>query len=410
MKKLISSEKVIYISFVVFLIAFFLYSFTQIDLGLTFSRIGFLRSLVRTFQEIGYFQRPLSTRLYISFLVIFHLFYFFFLYLAHGKKINAKKAWTLILATAAVLVFSYNTYSYDLFNYIFDAKIITHYHQNPYLRKALDFPGDPMLGFMHWTHRVYPYGPVWLVLTVPLSFIGLNFFLPTFFLFKLLMAGSFLGTTYYIGKILKKISPEKEVWGIIFFALNPLIIIESLVSAHLDIVMLFFAVWSLYQLINKKYIAAIVLLAISIGIKFATAVLLPVYLVVIFLQLKNKKIDWSFVFFSSLILMIGTVIYAARLSNFQPWYLLEALFLAVFLSKNYLVFVPSVIIPFFALLTYAPYLYLGNWDPPVPQILNNLLLYSYISSALAVFGYYFYNRQFKSQNAKLKFKAQNFLF
>ncbi len=405
MKKLISSEKVLYTGFVVSLVAFFLYSFTQIDLGLTFSRIGFLRSLVRTFQEIGYFQRPLSTQLYISFLIIFHLFYFFFLYLASQKKISIKKAWTLILTAAAVLVFSYNTYSYDLFNYIFDAKIITHYHQNPYLHKALDFPGDPMLGFMHWTHRVYPYGPVWLVLTVPLSFIGMNFFLPTFFLFKLLMAGSFLGTAYYIGKILKKISPEKEIWGTIFFALNPLVIIESLVSAHLDIVMLFFAVWSLYQLMNKKYIPALILLAISIGIKFATAALLPVYLVVILLQLKNKKIDWNLVFFSSLILMIGTVIYAARLSNFQPWYLLEALFIAVFLSKNYIIFLPGVIISFFALLTYAPYLYLGNWNPPVPQILNNLLIYSYISSALAVVGYYFYDRQFKAQISKRKTKV-----
>lgn len=392
MKKLINSEKILYFSFVISLFAFFLYSFTQIDLGLTFSRIGFLRGLVRSFQEIGYFQRPLSAQLYVVFLIIFHLFYFFFLYLASRKKISIKKAWTLILTAAAVLVFSYNTFSYDLFNYIFDAKIITHYHQNPYLQKALDFPGDPMLGFMHWTHRVYPYGPVWLVLTVPLSFIGMNFFLPTFFLFKLLMAGSFLGTTYYIGKILKKISPEKEVWGIIFFALNPLVIIESLVSAHLDIVMLFFAVWSLYQLLNKKYIPALVLLAISIGIKFATAALLPVYLVVILLQLKNQKINWNRVFFFSLILMTGTVIYASQRTNFQPWYLLVALSIAVFLSKNYIVFLPGVIISFFALLTYTPYLYLGNWDPPVPQILNNLLLYSYAASALAVVIYFFARR------------------
>lgn len=395
----INKEKLIFISFVVCLIAFFLYSFTQIDLGLTFSRSAFLRSLVRSFQEIGYFQRPLSAQIYISFLIIFHLFYFFFLYLASGKKVNIKNAWTLILATAAVLVFSYNTYSYDLFNYIFDAKIITRYHQNPYLHKALDFPGDPMLSFMHWTHRVYPYGPVWLVLTVPLSYIGMNFFLPTFFLFKLLMAASFLGTTYYIGKILKKISPEKEVWGMIFFALNPLIIIESLVSAHLDIVMLFFAVWSIYQLINKKYIPALILLAISIGIKFATAALLPVYLIVIVLQLKNKKTDWNLVFFSSLILMIGTVIYAAQRTNFQPWYLLEALFVAVFLSKNYIVFLPSIIISFFALLTYAPFLYLGNWDPPVPQILSNLYMLSYLISIVTVVGYYFYN---KNSNRKTK--------
>lgn len=393
MKKLINSEKVIYISFVIFLIIFFLFSFTQIDLSLTFSRIEFLRNLVKSFQYIGYFNRPLSVQLYISFLIIFHLFYFFFLYLASIKKINMKKAWTLIFTTTAILVLSYNAYSYDLFNYIFDAKIITHYQQNPYTHKALDFPGDPMLSFMRWTHRVYPYGPVWLALTVPLSFIGINFFLPTFFLFKLLMTAGFLGSAYFIGKILKKIIPDKEVWGTIFFALNPLVIIESLVSAHLDIIMIFFAVWSLYQLINKKYIFAFVLLAISIGIKFATIALLPIYLVIIFLQTKNKKINWDKIFFLSLILMLGTVIFASQRSNFQPWYLLEALIIAVFLSHKYAVFIPTVIISFFALLTYAPYLYLGNWDPPVPQILSNIYIVSYAVSLLAVGGYYFYKKK-----------------
>ncbi len=405
MKKLFSSQKVIYISFVVSLIAFFLYSFTQIDLSLTFSRIEFLRNLVKSFQYIGYFNRPLSAGIYIFFLIIFHLFYFFFLYLASRKKINIKKAWILFFTTAAVLIFSYNAFSYDLFNYIFDAKIITHYQQSPYIHKALDFPGDPMLSFMRWTHRVYPYGPVWLVLTVPLSFIGMNFFLPTFFLFKLLMAACYLGTVCFIGKILRKISPDKEVWGTIFFALNPLIIIESLVSAHLDIVMIFFAVWSLYQLINKKYIGALVLLAISIGIKFATAALLPIFMVIIFLQLKNKKINWNIVFFSLLILMLGTAIYTSRLSNFQPWYLLEALFIVVFLSDRYAVFIPSVIISFFALLTYVPFLYLGNWDPPVPQILSNIYMLSYLISIFTVIGYYFYDRQFKTKISRCKTKV-----
>lgn len=393
MKKIISSERVIYISFVVTLIAFFLYSFTQIDLSLTFSRIEILRNLVKYFQYIGYFNRPLSANLYIFFLIILHAYYFNFLYLAYRKKINIKRVWLLVLTTASVLVFTYNTYSYDIFNYIFDAKIITHYQQNPYLHKALDFPGDPMLSFMRWTHRVYPYGPVWLALTVPLSFIGLNFFLPTFFLFKLLMAASFLGTTYYIGKILKKISPGKEVWGTIFFSLNPLVIIESLVSAHLDIVMIFFTVWSLYQLINKKYFPALVLLMISIGIKFATAVLLPVFLVVILLQLKSKRINWNRVFFFSLVLMIGTVIYASQRSNFQPWYLLEPLFIAAFLSYNYWVFLPSIIISFFALLTYVPYLYTGNWNPPIPQILSNIYITSYLISIITVIGFYFYRKK-----------------
>ena len=91
------------------------------------------------------------------------IYYFYFLYAVYKKKINKKIIRNLIVITSIGLGFSYVAFSYDLFNYIFDAKIITFYHQNPYFHKALDYPGDPMLSFMRWTHRVYPYGPIWLV-------------------------------------------------------------------------------------------------------------------------------------------------------------------------------------------------------------------------------------------------------
>jgi hypothetical protein len=170
--------------YVLTLLGLFLYSFTQIDLSLTFSRIDILRNIVSSFQWVGYFNRPLSTFIYIFLLVSLFNFYLGFIVMAYTKQISKKFVWKLIFITTAILTLSYNAFSYDLFNYIFDAKIITHYQQNPYLHKALDFPGDPMLSFMRWTHRMYPYGPIWLGLTVPLSFIGFGFFLTTFFIFK----------------------------------------------------------------------------------------------------------------------------------------------------------------------------------------------------------------------------------
>jgi alpha-1,6-mannosyltransferase len=271
------------------IVALFLYSFTQIDLSLTFSRIDFLHEIVKSFQYVGYFNRPLSTFIYVFLIVLLFNFYLGFLVLAYTKLLSKKMLWKLIIITTVILTFSYNAFSYDIFNYIFDAKIITHYQQNPYLHKALDFAGDPMLSFMRWTHRVYPYGPVWLGLTVPLSFLGFQFFLPTFFLFKSLIAASFLGTLYFIGKIFQKVAPEKEIFGLVFFGLQPLIIIESLVSGHLDIVMFFFAAWAVYLLLQKKYLFSFLLLFVSIGIKFVTGFLLPLFIVVFLLKkLKNK--------------------------------------------------------------------------------------------------------------------------
>jgi hypothetical protein len=77
-------------------------------------------------------------------------------------------------------------------------------------------------------------------------------------------------------------------------------------------------------------------------------------------------------------------------TTFQPWYLVVAMTFAVFLSNKYYILLPTMILSFSALLTYVPYLYLGNWDKPVPQILANLYISAGILSAVAVGAYYFY--------------------
>lgn len=377
------------ISYLIVVCGLFLYSFTQVDLSLTLSQWSIWQIFQKFFQHIGYFQRPLSASFYISIIFLLYAFYLLFLFLAHKNKITKKQAWIVIMFTSAILAFSYNAFSYDLFNYIFDAKIVTYYFQNPYIHKALDFSGDPMLSFMHWTHRLYPYGPIWLALTVPMSFIGFNFFLLTFFIFKFFIALSFLGTVFFIGKILNKINSKNEIFGILFFALNPLVLIESLVSAHIDIAMMFFCVSSIYLFINKKYARSFILLVISIGVKFATLFLAPVFIYIFILNKRKDSVNWNVFFYSSMVLMSVSVLAVSIRTTFQPWYLLLIMPFAVFSAKKYFVFIPSVVISFFALLQYIPFLYLGNWDNPVPTILFWVTIGSIAFSAFIVFIWFF---------------------
>jgi hypothetical protein len=372
------------------LFALFLYSFTQIDLGLALTRFPFLYGIQRGFQYIGYFNRPLSTTIYIVLLLLLFVLYGAFLWLAHKEKISRKQAWKLFFVTAGILVFSYNAFSYDLFNYIFDAKIVTYYHQNPYEHKALDYPQDPMLSFMHWTHRVYPYGPVWLGMTIPLSFLGMHYFLPTFFLFKVLITGCYLGTIYFIGRVRDTVVPHDSVFAMIFFGLNPLVIIESLVSAHVDIVMMFIAMASVYLLVKKRYFISILLLLLSIGVKFATVFLLPVFLTILVLQIMKEKVPWRYVFLTAIACMLLAVLASSQKSgNFQPWYILLVLPIASLIGRLSYVLLPTIIISLISLGAYIPFLFLGNWDTPVPTILTWLYVCGITLSIIAPVVYYF---------------------
>ena len=167
-------ENLLHFLFALGIIGFFLYSFTQIDLSLTLSKASVWQDIQKSFQHIGYFQRPLSTLIFLILTLFLFLIYSLYLKFSLANKLTRKKVWYLIIFISIVLSFSYNAFSYDIFNNIFDAKILTYYHQNPFIHKALDFPNDSMLSFMHWTHRTYPYGPMALILTLPASFLGIG--------------------------------------------------------------------------------------------------------------------------------------------------------------------------------------------------------------------------------------------
>lgn len=372
------------------LLLLFFYSYTQVDLGLTLTRASFATDIQKAFQYVGYFNRPLSTVLY--FLIILSLFKFYGLFLYFAKKgtLSKNTLWKIIFAVAAILVFSYTAFSYDLFNYIFDAKILTHYHLNPYMYKALDFPGDKMLSFMHWTHRTYPYGPTWLFLTVPFSFLGFQVFIPTFFLFKILAGGMYLASVWAIGRIMQIISPKKEVLALTFFALNPLVIVETLVSGHNDSAMMFLALIGVLFLIQKKYILAFVLLLLSIGVKYATGFLLPLFVVIFLFEKRHIAIKWGTIFLIFIITMILALFAATLRSNFQPWYLMYLLPFAGLISDEDYVLYPIYVLSIMGLLNYLPYLFTGNWNPPIPAILLGINLMGSVIALASFIWFYQY--------------------
>jgi len=367
------------------IILLFLYSFTQVDLGLTLSRVSIASEIQKSFQYIGYFNRPLSSAFFLAVVVALFMGYAILLKAAYEKKINRKNIWILIFLSCVFLGLSYNAFSYDFFNYVFDAKIVTHYHQSPYGHKALDYPGDPMLGFMHWTHRLYPYGPVWLAITVPLSFLGGGVFTVTLLLFKAFSVGIFLLSCCIVEKISSKIKLN-SLLALVFFALNPFVLIESLVSAHNDSTMMALCLVGVYLLFNQKKYSPWMFLGLSIGIKFATVFLAPLF---IWFQVSKRKNKTEIFFFLSTLLMIIAMVLASFRTTFQPWYFLLAIPFLTFLSNKYYVFIPVLAFSFLVLFQYLPYLYTGNYDPPVPNTMNQMLWGGLIISLIAPVIYKF---------------------
>lgn len=361
----------------------FLYSYTQVDLSLTLSRSGLIQDVQKGFQYIGWFNRPLSTLLYICVFLILFVLYIITLKFVDKGVISKKTIWKAILIVTVFGTLSYNAFSYDLFNYIFDAKIVTFYNSNPYLHKALDFPADPMLSFMRWTHRMYPYGPIWLAITIPLSFIGAQIFIVTFFLFKLFISAFFILSAWIIYKISKLLKLPNSLLPLVAFALNPFVILEGLVSAHNDLVMMGLSLTGIYYIFQAKYLKGWIFVAFSIGVKFATALLIPAY--VEYWRSKNKT---NFIIICTIMMAVAVILATVR-TTFQPWYLLYIMPFAVFFIHKQIIKIILLMFSLGAVIYYVPFLFTGNWDHPIPSILNWIIAICAITSALYAIIYYF---------------------
>ena len=145
--------------------------------------------------------------------------------------------------------------------------------------------------------------------------------------------------------------------------------------------------WSFYFLLKERFAFSFVFFLLSIGIKFATGLLAPVYFLY-FSMKKKKKINWEKLFLVATFFIGIAVVVATVRTNFQPWYLLYILpFLALF-SYKYYCFLSAVILSIGGAFYYVPYILSGNWNEPIPSMLFIYELATLFILFLVVFGYY----------------------
>lgn len=321
-----------------------LFSFTQQDLNLTI-----YNNIFSWLQYLGFYRRPLTTGLFLVLVFLIFLSYF--------KLLKSRNSWRWLILLIIFALPAYPLFSYDIFNYLFNAKMVLLYHANPHLQTAIEFAFDPMLRFMRNVHTPAPYAYGWtgLSLIPGLAWLTKNFTL-SFWAMKLFIAVFWFGQLWILQKLVRRLFPQEQ-WRYWLFALNPLVLVETLINGHNDVMMMFFALLSYWFFLNSQKFKSILFLIFSASIKYVTILLLP------FFWLK-KHFDLPTLFSVGLLLVIFT-----RPGQLHSWYLIWAFSFAVLSKSKWLVKVFTAL-TIGALLRYAPYLYFGHWDSPVNLIRN----------------------------------------
>lgn len=256
----------------------------------------------------------------ICFLILFTLLFIIYLIILKKKDIfkNIKQVLIFVGIIGLIFIFMMPWTSSDIFYYMGVGELDGVYAQNPYYTTVKDYYEENIENINDeilekgaengWSDTTVVYGPVAQLifkLCSSISFKNIDFCL---FVYKLVNLILLIASTYLIYKI-----TNKKRFSLIF-GLNPFILIEFLGNVHNDIIVVFFAITSIYFLLKKKNILlSVIFLAIATGIKYFTVLLLPVIVIYYFRKEKNlgkrfaKCIQYGLLFI--LILAMEYIIY-----------------------------------------------------------------------------------------------------
>lgn len=367
------------ISALVLCVFWWIWSFTQTDPNLYYSSNSVW---VRFQQFMWQTPRPLVVGWYVVMICIA-----FGLYLSATTK-KVSKSFLLLALCFVLLAISNNALSHDIYNYMFNAKAVALYSQDPHLRSALEIaPQDEWVRFMHNVHTTAPYGHVWTYFSLVPFFAGMGKFVTTYLSFKVFMAMG-LGLLAFVQS-----NMVKERSRILLFLLNPLVLIETLSSGHNDVWMMVFALGSFAMLAHVKKmfslqtLASLGLLLVSTQIKEATIVLIPLWgcmaVSLIWPRLaghnavSNLLVKVKMYWAEIAVILLFIPLFTARSQQFNPWYLIWPLTFLPFLRSKTLQ-IGLVVFSLTSLLRYVPLLFVGGYSEAV-QLQMRVITWSAIA-------------------------------
>lgn len=198
--------------------------------------------------------------------------------------------WLGALVVGTIYVVTPAMLSHDILVYASYSRVLAVYHANPYFVPISAFPHDPFVASNYWSKAVSAYGPAWILICG--LFGGLlhpdaDAYTIAFRLFALLVD---LLNIWLVGRILQVMgrSARTVTLGMLLYAWNPLLLLESGLGGHNDGLMITFVLAAILlaasaerrgQMLRVRgYLPIVVTLTLAALIKFTALPILAAFL------------------------------------------------------------------------------------------------------------------------------------
>ena len=184
-------------------------------------------------------------------------------------------AMTCVLALPLVIL--PGLVSDDLYLYNLYGRTISVYGLNPIYHPPSSFPSDPHLQWVYWRDLPSSYGPIWLMLCAALSHVSADSVTLMVFVYRGAAAILHLLTVMALWSTLHSMRPRTATTGTIFYAWNPLVLLEVVGNAHNDVLVALFAVLLVTAAMRRAWLSSAFFAACAVMVKpYAVLLLGPI--------------------------------------------------------------------------------------------------------------------------------------
>lgn len=201
--------------------------------------------------------------------------------LAYGAALLAARTLSMrtivicILALHAILLLSPPFQLTDLFNYLGYARLGGLHHLNPYTHVIAAESHDPVYRFSTWHHLNSPYGPLFTVVSYPVSWLPIPV---AYWVLKVAAVLASLGFIALVWRCAQQLGRDPR-FVVLFVAANPIYLIYAIGGFHNDFFMLVPSTAAIALLLARRDRAAGAAVMIAVAVKFTAILLLPFLLV-----------------------------------------------------------------------------------------------------------------------------------